>query len=187
MTATFTLFGNTTCPRGFTVEYTGYIFSTYHTSGWHKNEFVCVDDNPGYYDNDLGTNNNNQAQMVPSEFEACGQFPCPPWVQNREVACAQCSDIGLNVLWHPVDCVVSQWADFSVCTSVCGGGSQNRSRDVLTAAANGGRSCPSLFDLRPCNTHPCSNGTYANSTYVRWGRYSCNSPAELVFSGYTAG
>lgn len=184
--STFTLYGNTTCPSGFTTDYTGYVFSTYYYR-WYKNQFVCVDDNPQYYDTGLGTGSQNQAEMVPAEFEACGQFSCPPWVQDREVACAQCSNTKLDDAAQPADCKVGNWSNFSNCTVACGGGTQNRTRDIVTRAANGGRPCPSLNEQRVCNTFACPSATHHNSTYIRWGRSSCNRPSKLLFNGYSVG
>eukprot|EP01004_Peranema_trichophorum_P007321 NODE_60_length_4100_cov_55.328640_g50_i0.p1 GENE.NODE_60_length_4100_cov_55.328640_g50_i0~~NODE_60_length_4100_cov_55.328640_g50_i0.p1 ORF type:complete len:1365 (-),score=567.13 NODE_60_length_4100_cov_55.328640_g50_i0:5-3496(-) len=55
----------------------------------------------------------------------------------------------------PVDCVVSDWAVWSTCTKSCGGGSQSRTRTVVTSAENQGTPCPELNAERACNTDPC--------------------------------
>ena len=48
---------------------------------------------------------------------------------------------------NPVDCVVSQWSEWSACTI---DGKQSRTRTVVTPAANGGAFCPVLFEVRNC-------------------------------------
>jgi thrombospondin type 1 repeat protein len=55
----------------------------------------------------------------------------------------------------PIDCVVSDWTDWSKCSKDCGGGTQQRTRKVSTPAQNGGAGCPDLSETRPCNELPC--------------------------------
>ena len=66
-----------------------------------------------------------------SETRACNEQPCP------------------------VDCVVSDWSEWSTCTKACGGGIQTRTRTVITPAMYGGRPCPTLSDTMVCNAQPC--------------------------------
>lgn len=47
---------------------------------------------------------------------------------------------------QPVNCVVSEWSDWSTCTN----GSQSRTRTVITPASNGGTACPVLTESRSC-------------------------------------
>ena len=185
--STFTLFGNVTCPSGYSSDYTGYVFADYYTSYNHRNQYICVDDSPVIYDNNRGQSNDDQGFIYPAEFEACSPFDCPPWVQNREVTCTQCSAVDLSVAARPVDCVVGNWTDWDECSKACGGGTKNRTREIVTAAENGGKACPSLMDQVICNAEACSNITQSNTTYIRFGRYTCNSPSKVVFQGYTAG
>jgi hypothetical protein len=46
----------------------------------------------------------------------------------------------------PVDCVVSEWSEWSECIE----GTQTRTRTVITAAQNGGVECPELEETREC-------------------------------------
>lgn len=55
----------------------------------------------------------------------------------------------------PVNCIVSEWSEWSVCDTTCGGGMQTRTRTIITPSSNNGASCPVLSESRPCNTHPC--------------------------------
>ena len=54
------------------------------------------------------------------------------------------------------NCKWAPWHAWSECTSPCGGGTQNRTRDVLQAAANGGEECEGeQAQFRDCNIQKC--------------------------------
>lgn len=55
----------------------------------------------------------------------------------------------------PVDCVVSDWTEWTSCSAECGGGTQTRTRSVLVVAQNDGAACPELVESRDCNTNGC--------------------------------
>jgi hypothetical protein len=57
----------------------------------------------------------------------------------------------------PINCVVSEWSAWSTCSAECGGGTQTRTRTVITPAQYGG-TCPPLSETVACNTQPCQNG-----------------------------
>ncbi|XP_012669718.2 somatomedin-B and thrombospondin type-1 domain-containing protein isoform X2 [Clupea harengus] len=52
-----------------------------------------------------------------------------------------------------IDCVVGSWGGWSPCSSLCGEGSTERSRQVLTPPRNGGTPCPDLKQRRGCLGH----------------------------------
>ena len=54
-----------------------------------------------------------------------------------------------------VDCAVGEFGNFSVCSNTCGGGTQTRSRPVITPKSGNGKECPPLSESRPCNTQVC--------------------------------
>ncbi|XP_075117575.1 SCO-spondin-like [Leptodactylus fuscus] len=57
----------------------------------------------------------------------------------------------------PVDCLLSEWSEWSECSASCGGGTSERNRTVLVAADLGGRLCPAPLTLhRICNSHNCT-------------------------------
>lgn len=73
----------------------------------------------------------------------------------------------------PIDCVVSDWGSFSSCTRFCGGGTQSRSRTVVTSPANGGTPCPALTETRNCNDEPCP----VDCVVTAWSDWSpCSEP-----------
>jgi hypothetical protein len=68
----------------------------------------------------------------------------------------------------PVDCVVSEWSNWSACSVNCGGGTQQRTRSILTQARNNGISCPELIQTKACNTEVCPVNCVV-SDWSNWG------------------
>ncbi|XP_051923241.1 somatomedin-B and thrombospondin type-1 domain-containing protein isoform X3 [Hippocampus zosterae] len=58
-----------------------------------------------------------------------------------------------------IDCAVGSWGPWSSCTSPCGVGSTERSRQVSVPPRNGGMPCPDLKQRRGCfgNNEICSS------------------------------
>merc|ERR1719411_160744 len=57
---------------------------------------------------------------------------------------------------RPEDCEVTAWSDWSACTvTLCGGGTQTRSREIKKKARYGGDECPALEQTRACNQTKC--------------------------------
>jgi hypothetical protein len=57
---------------------------------------------------------------------------------------------------NPVDCVLSEWSEWSACDQECGGGWQTRTRTVVTPASCGGAACdPTFLEAKGCNPDPC--------------------------------
>jgi hypothetical protein len=70
-----------------------------------------------------------------------------------------------------VACQVSDWGAFQPCTKQCGGGTETRTRTILTPALGGGAPCPALVETRACNPMPCP----ADCVLSDWGLWSaCN-------------
>ena len=76
---------------------------------------------------------------------AHGGYTCPALSMDQ-----QC-----NVQACPVDCTVSSWRTWTVCSNSCGSGNQGRTRVPITNAAHGGKACSTLTSTRQCNTHAC--------------------------------
>lgn len=57
----------------------------------------------------------------------------------------------------PVDCVLTDWSDWSHCSVTCGVGRQEKIREIITDSQNGGLPCPKkLFKRRRCALSPCA-------------------------------
>ena len=66
----------------------------------------------------------------------------------------------LIVLWLPfwftVDCLWSDWSDFSTCTKTCGDGLETRERSIEENAINNGKPCEGKnSDTRACKIIDC--------------------------------
>jgi hypothetical protein len=57
----------------------------------------------------------------------------------------------------PVDCVVSDWTEWTACgpEDSCGTGERSRTRAIQTPASGGGRECGALEESEPCALAPC--------------------------------
>ena len=78
---------------------------------------------------------------------------------NAKKLCLEDVCVNKNDLFRlanpPKDCIVTGWSEWSRCDKLCGTGSQTRTRFITTKPANGGVECPSLVELKSCNTMPC--------------------------------
>ena len=53
------------------------------------------------------------------------------------------------------NCILSDWSDWSQCSSECNGGEQTRIRDVINPAVGNGTCSPYLHEVRSCNIGGC--------------------------------
>lgn len=65
----------------------------------------------------------------------------------------------------PVDCVLSDWDNWTPCSLSCGTGTQSRTRSVDVNVAHGGKACEATSQTQSCNAHAC--------------------PVDCVMSGWT--
>ncbi|KAH8315424.1 hypothetical protein KR067_008703 [Drosophila pandora] len=54
-----------------------------------------------------------------------------------------------------LDCQVGDWGAWSECDKNCGTGMMTRTRQILQAAQNGGKHCPTLLQKRGCQGYRC--------------------------------
>jgi translation initiation factor 2B subunit (eIF-2B alpha/beta/delta family) len=90
---------------------------------------------------------------------------CPPSRIERECNNGPC----------PVDCVMSDWADWSKCTKECGGGVQSHTRNIISEAQHGGQPCEELSSSRACNTFSCDVDCVLDE-WTEWG--SCSKSCK---------
>ena len=55
-----------------------------------------------------------------------------------------------------VDCVISEWCEWSLCTETCGAGLQTKERSIEKYPKNGGKSCDNqLTETKVCKLTDC--------------------------------
>ncbi|CAG7726149.1 unnamed protein product [Allacma fusca] len=68
-----------------------------------------------------------------------------------------------------IDCSVSEWSDWSRCSSTCGQGFKTKTRYIKVYNQNGGHPCPALKKTRKCKDNTCDrNHPYR---YVSFDNY----------------
>ncbi|XP_022099508.1 thrombospondin type-1 domain-containing protein 7A-like [Acanthaster planci] len=80
----------------------------------------------------------------------------------------------------PVDCIVSEWIDWSPCTQACGQGIRTRLRNIQQQSVHGGRDCPHLIDSMICMEMPCAQLEWEVS---QWGPCESIDPRSNCGSG----
>jgi len=87
-----------------------------------------------------------------NKLKRCGQFVCP------------------------INCEMSVWSEFSSCTADCGGGLQSKTRSIIVKPQNGGMSCNTVTESRPCNTGSCDR----DCTLTAWKKWK---PCSVACGG----
>lgn len=74
---------------------------------------------------------------------------------------------------HGMDCQVSAWSAWDSCDKSCGGGEQQRHRQVQVYPMHGGLPCPtSLRELRACGSYSCGTVDCEATAWTEWGACS---------------
>lgn len=76
----------------------------------------------------------------------------------------------------PVDCVVSEWSEWSECIE----GSQTRTRTVITPASNGGVACPSLIETQECIVVQCNDYTISGTDQGQTTYLDCDGIEQVA-------
>lgn len=102
--------------------------------------------------------------------------------QNGGRACPALSKtIVCNTNNCPVNCVLSDWNQFSIvapqCSRTCGGGVAQVSRSVITYPAYNGSLCGSLTKSVACNTQPCP----IDCQVSQWSQFDSYATYYAVF------
>jgi hypothetical protein len=105
-----------------------------------------------------------------------GGLPCPDLLEKERCNEGPC----------PVHCEVSQWAEWSSCSTTCGKGIELKLRVIVKHAAHGGYVCPSLQDQRDCEVVACPIHC-AVSSFSDWSACStsCGDGKRLRFRSIT--
>eukprot|EP01068_Selenidium_serpulae_P020772 Selendium_serpulae@DN9122_c0_g1_i1.p2 len=94
-----------------------------------------------------GRGSSERTRTVTQEPQG-GGAACPPLTESKDCLLPACS----------VDCEMSDWGSWTVCSVSCGGGGQKREMAVETVPRFGGAPCPpdsETEETRVCNTHSC--------------------------------
>ncbi|KAL4229847.1 hypothetical protein ACF0H5_010239 [Mactra antiquata] len=75
------------CYTGWNLEYKGYLMTEWHGHPGPHNH-VCVDHHPDFMQ---GGGENNDDHILYLTISKCGSLPCPPYANDRELACVVCS------------------------------------------------------------------------------------------------
>jgi len=71
----------------------------------------------------------------------------------------------------PIDCELSAWSGWSKCSAECGGGVEQRLREVKRAMRYGGKACGSTSETRACHVDACEKDCVL-SKWTRWSKCS---------------
>lgn len=95
----------------------------------------------------VANTNLNSSELVPVGNSQCDDTKKPVAKQLCRIPCSH-------------DCVVSSWSDWRSCSISCGsGGMKSRVRRIVRPASHGGHECPSLIEMAPCFSVPCTSWT----------------------------
>ncbi|XP_055024896.1 somatomedin-B and thrombospondin type-1 domain-containing protein isoform X2 [Misgurnus anguillicaudatus] len=112
---------------------------------------------------DAGCANRASPSCCPGRNNECVEFSARRSVCYCDAYCKRTGDCceDYNTICHisAVDCEVRQWGLWSPCSSICGEGTTERSRQVKTPPRNGGKPCPDLKQRRGCLAHSDTCGT----------------------------
>ena len=90
-TETLMLPGKLSCPKGWRVEYMGYLVSSQSAESSFRSMFECLDDQPEKF---IGGALDEKSVAHFALVEAnCDTLPCPPYRKGLEITCVVCSNI----------------------------------------------------------------------------------------------
>ncbi|KAH9499217.1 Spondin-2 [Bulinus truncatus] len=78
-----------------------------------------------------------------------------------------------------MDCLVDEWSPWSTCTTSCGYGKRERTRDVLQVPQDGGANCPLLRELDICGSmRTCKWNHFSSFGNIHRERLVANRPQK---------
>jgi hypothetical protein len=85
--------------------------------------------------------------------DCCIDSDCP---ESDACTTHTCDTGTCGTVSHAVDCVVSEWSDWSACSNTCGFGTSTRTRTITSESSCGGTECPPLEESADCTGVTCS-------------------------------
>merc|ERR1719456_1294391 len=95
-----------------------------------------------------GTENLTREEVSAPSMDADGTIlgaDCPP-LKLKQVC---------NKIRCPIDCIQSEWSEWSACSSQCGGGIRERIRSIKRTARFKGEPCGPASETETCNAQDC--------------------------------
>ena len=96
----------------------------------------------------------------------------PQWLEASESDCNKIKcyieDLNSDKICKRQNCEMSEWSNWSECSSTCGPGTQTRNRTIKSPSAYGGMPCGNLKEQRECNSIACYLKTYKNAYLQVW-------------------
>jgi len=68
----------------------------------------------------------------------------------------------------PVNCEMGEWGGWSACSAKCGGGVNERVRDIKTRSAHGGKPCLEASEAQTCNPQSCDGDCELDENWSSW-------------------
>ena len=76
------------CYSGWTWQYSGYLVANLEQPGRGAYQSICLDKDPDFAPSGVGSGDEHVIYLTEAK---CGSLPCPPYIDNAEIACAVCS------------------------------------------------------------------------------------------------
>uniref|UniRef100_A0A7S4GQJ7 Spondin-like TSP1 domain-containing protein n=1 Tax=Oxyrrhis marina TaxID=2969 RepID=A0A7S4GQJ7_OXYMA len=104
------------------------------------------------------------------QFADHGGMPCQG--AERQLGACNMKTAACEDDW-PVDCMLSDWSDWTRCTRACDGGQKYRTREVLREARNNGIPCSGpTSESSACNEQSCAASMVYDCQWDDWGEWS---------------
>lgn len=116
---------------------------------------------------DTGEKKRSREIETPAEH---GGKPCNgPLEEVAKCGSANCLD--------SMDCQWGDWIEWTTCTKTCGGGSQSRTRMIVSAPKGGGKLCDAKVssEVGSCNDYPCNGQQRIDCVFEEWSAWDACS------------
>ncbi|XP_078080470.1 spondin-2-like [Mustelus asterias] len=137
---------------------------TQSTQGWKQNLTELPQSNRTFTEN--GTKAEAELFKVDDVFNDVLEKPLKKELGSRYNTSGKYSQ-EKEFISTPLDCEVSVWSSWGLCSHSCGIGIRERTRFILQHPANDGETCPTLLIQEECEESPCptnSNVTVSEPT-----------------------